>query len=69
MVLVLCYTSTMKAQTQEDRAVIAINTRYPKEVYDAIMRLAKKHKRSFHAEVLWALQTYVEQYERTAHDE
>jgi len=59
----------MKAQTQEDRTVIAINTRYPKGLYDAIMRLAKKHKRSFHAEVLWALQTYVEQCERIAHGE
>ena len=54
---------------QENRTVIAINTRYPRELHDAIIRLARKHKRSFHAEVLWALQTYVEQYEWTAHSE
>lgn len=27
------------------------------------MRLAQKHKRSFNAEVMWALQRYVEQEE------
>jgi hypothetical protein len=43
----------MKAQTQEDRAVIAINTRYPKALYEAIVRLAKKHRRSFHEHGQW----------------
>ena len=62
MLLKWCYNSNMKRQSP-DRKVISTNTRYPKELYEAMVRLAQKHKRSFNAEVMWALQVYVEQQE------
>ncbi len=43
--------------------IVSTNTRYPKALHDALVRLAKKHKRSFNAEVMWALQQYVEKEE------
>jgi predicted HicB family RNase H-like nuclease len=55
----------MKRQSP-DRKIISTNTRYPKELYEAMVRLAQKHKRSLNAEVMWALQVYVEQQEGKA---
>ncbi len=50
-------------QQNKDRKIISTNTRYPVELREALLRLAKKQKRSFNAEVMWALQRYVEQQE------
>lgn len=47
--------------------IIATNTRYPKQLHDALVRLAGKHKRSFNAEVMWALEQYVEREEGKRH--
>ena len=49
-----------------EREIISTNTRYPKALHDALVRLAKRHKRSFNAEVMWALQWYVEREEGTS---
>jgi hypothetical protein len=38
-----------------------INTRYPQDIYDAMNRLADRHRRSFNAEVMMALEQYIEQ--------
>jgi len=50
-------------EQNKDRKIISTNTRYPVELRESLLRLAKKHKRSFNAEVMWALQMYVEQQE------
>ncbi|HET8839939.1 MAG TPA: Arc family DNA-binding protein [Ktedonobacteraceae bacterium] len=41
--------------------IIATNTRYPKSLHDALQKLAREHRRSFNAEVMWALERYVNQ--------
>ncbi|HZU00435.1 MAG TPA: hypothetical protein VFA10_12265 [Ktedonobacteraceae bacterium] len=48
---------------RKDRKVISTNTRYPVDLYESLVRLAERHKRSFNAEVMWALQWYVDQQE------
>jgi predicted HicB family RNase H-like nuclease len=50
-------------EQNKDRKIISTNTRYPVELRESLLRLAKKQKRSFNAEVMWALQMYVEQQE------
>ncbi len=50
-------------EQNKDRKIISTNTRYPVELHESLLRLAKKHKRSFNAEVMWALHMYVEQQE------
>ncbi len=50
-------------EQNKDRKITSTNTRYPVELRESLLRLAKKHKRSFNAEVMWALQMYVEQQE------
>lgn len=52
-----CYSVTMERNEQ----VISTNTRYPKQLHEALRNLAYEHKRSFNAEVMWALQLYVHQ--------
>jgi predicted transcriptional regulator len=47
--------------------IIATNTRYPKPLHDALIRLAREHKRSFNAEVMWALEQYIEREEGKQH--
>ncbi len=47
----------------KDRQIISTNTRYPVDLYEALVRLAEQHKRSFNAEVMWALQWYVKRQE------
>ena len=61
MLLQWYYNSNM--EQNKDRKIIATNTRYPVELRASLLRLAKQHKRSFNAEVMWALQMYVEQQE------
>lgn len=59
MLLKWCYTVAMERNEQ----IVSTNTRYPKELHDALQRLAREHRRSFNAEVMWALQHYVQQEE------
>ncbi len=54
-----CYTVAMERNEQ----IVSTNTRYPKELHNALQRLAREHRRSFNAEVMWALQHYVQQEE------
>jgi len=46
---------------ERNEQIVSTNTRYPKELHDALQRLARDHKRSFNAEVMWALQRYIRQ--------
>ena len=48
---------------ERNEQIVSTNTRYPKELHDALQQLAREHKRSFNAEVMWALQLYVRQEE------
>ena len=57
MLLDCCYTVAMERNEQ----IVSTNTRYPKELHDALQQLARDHKRSFNGEVMWALQRYVSQ--------
>ena len=59
MLLTCCYTVAMERNEQ----IVSTNTRYPKDLHDALLSLAREHKRSFNAEVMWALQLYVQQAE------
>ena len=64
MLLHCCYTVAMERNEQ----IVSTNTRYPKDLHDALQKLAREHKRSFNAEVMWALQTYVKQEEAVRED-
>ncbi len=57
MLLEWCYTVAMERNEQ----IVSSNTRYPKDLHDALQHLAREHRRSFNAEVMWALQRYVRQ--------
>ncbi len=46
---------------EQNEQIVSTNTRYPKPLHDALQRLAREHKRSFNAEVMWALQRYIRQ--------
>jgi hypothetical protein len=46
---------------ERNEQIVSTNTRYPKQLHDELQRLAREHKRSFNAEVMWALQRYVHQ--------
>lgn len=59
MLLKCCYTVAMERNEQ----IVSTNTRYPKDLHDALQQLAREHKRSFNAEVMWALQRYIKQEE------
>lgn len=48
---------------ERNEQIISTNTRYPKDLHDALQQLAREHKRSFNAEVMWALQRYIKQEE------
>jgi len=48
---------------ERNEQIISTNTRYPKQLHDALQKRARAHKRSFNAEVMWALQLYVNQDE------
>ncbi len=39
---------------------ISTNVRYPKEIAEAIKRLAEKHHRSINGEIIQALQEYIQ---------
>nr|BBH87047.1 hypothetical protein KTC_17980 [Thermosporothrix sp. COM3] len=60
MVLNPCKNGTIDTQ----KKVIAINTRYPHEVYEAMKQLAAAHGRSFHGGVVRALREYIKQYQQ-----
>ncbi len=48
---------------ERNEQIVSTNTRYPRDLHDALLRLARTHRRSFNAEVMWALQGYVKQEE------
>jgi hypothetical protein len=50
----------MLEQGEHDNEMIASSMRIPKRVRDSLTRLAKVHKRSFNAELIWALEGYIE---------
>ena len=47
-----------------DKNIIAITTRYPKEMVEVLKHLAQDHHRSFNGEVIEALQTYINQQQK-----
>lgn len=51
-----------------DNEMIASSMRIPKRIRDGLTRLAKEHKRSFNAELIWALERYIEREERGQSD-
>ena len=46
---------------ERNEQIVSTNTRYPKELHEALQQLAREHKRSFNAEVMWALERYIGQ--------
>lgn len=46
---------------ERNEQIVSSNTRYPKDLHNALRCLAREHRRSFNAEVMWALQRYVQQ--------
>ena len=56
-----CESGAMLLTMEQKEAIVATNTRYPRDLHDALQRLARAHRRSFNAEVMWALQQYVHQ--------
>jgi len=54
----------MAEHDPQDNEMIASSMRIPKWVRDGLTRLAKTHKRSFNAELIWALEAYIESEER-----
>ena len=46
---------------EQKEQIVSTNTRYPKALHDALQQLAREHKRSFNAEVMWALEWYLKQ--------
>ncbi len=47
-----------------EKEIIAITTRYPKEMVEALKQLAQDHHRSFNGEVIQALQEYINQQKK-----
>jgi hypothetical protein len=41
------------------KEIVSTNVRYPKEIAEAIKRLAEKHHRSINGEIIQALQEYI----------
>jgi len=50
-----------------EKHIIAITTRYPKEMVKVLKQLAQDHHRSFNGEVIEALQTYINQQKAREH--
>ncbi len=46
---------------EQKEQIVSTNTRYPKALHDTLQQLAREHKRSFNAEVMWALEWYIRQ--------
>jgi len=42
------------------KELVSTNVRYPKEIAEAIKRLAEKHHRSINGEIIQALQEYIQ---------
>ena len=53
-----------KRENQQD--TVRYPTRFARPLHAALTRLAKEHKRSFHSEVMWALERYVEEQRRAS---
>ncbi len=51
----------MAEQGDDDNEMIASSMRIPRRLRDDLTRLAHEHRRSFNAELMWALERYVEQ--------
>ncbi|HAE83675.1 MAG TPA: hypothetical protein DDW33_13080 [Ktedonobacter sp.] len=47
-----------------EKEIVSTNVRYPKELADAIKRLAEKHHRSINGEIIQAIQEYVQRQEK-----
>ncbi|HKV58317.1 MAG TPA: Arc family DNA-binding protein [Ktedonobacteraceae bacterium] len=47
-----------------EKEIIAITTRYPKEVVEALKQLAQDHHRSLNSEVIQALQEYIQRHQK-----
>jgi hypothetical protein len=43
---------------------VSTNVRYPKEIAEAIKRLAEKHHRSINGEIIQALQEYLQRQKK-----
>ena len=43
---------------------VSTNVRYPKEIAEAIKRLAEKHHRSINGEIIQALQEYIQRQKK-----
>ena len=46
------------------KEIVSTNVRYPKEIAEAIKRLAEKHHRSINGEIIQASQEYVQRQEK-----
>jgi len=46
------------------KEIVSTNVRYPKEIAEAIKRLAEKHHRSINGEIIQALQEYVQRQKK-----
>jgi predicted transcriptional regulator len=47
-----------------EKKIIAITTRYPKEMVEVLKQLAQDHHRSFNGEVIQALHHYINQQQK-----
>jgi predicted transcriptional regulator len=47
-----------------EKMIVSTNVRYPKEIADAMKRLAEKHHRSINGEIIQALQEYIQRQEK-----
>lgn len=46
------------------KELVSTNVRYPKEIAEAIKRLAEKHHRSINGEIIQALQEYIQRHKK-----
>ena len=46
------------------KEIVSTNVRYPKELAEAIKRLAEKHHRSINGEIIQALQEYIQRQQK-----
>ncbi len=46
------------------KEIVSTNVRYPKEIAEALKRLAEKHHRSINGEIIQALQEYVQRQKK-----
>ena len=46
------------------KEIVSTNVRYPKEIAEAIKRLAEQHHRSINGEIIQALQEYIQRQKK-----